>query len=250
MSKIPKIIHQIYYQGEAAIPQKFLPYRQTVLALHPNWEYYFWDEQQCRSFLQENYPWFLEVYDSYPHLIQRCDAIRYFLLYHYGGFYIDMDIEFIKPMDDLLEDYELIVSNGCNNAIIGSIPKHPLWSKVFQELDKRKSGISRKYNSLFVTMPRYVCYTTGPFLLKDCFFAEKYHEKNTVRLCPEYIFEANVLSEINGVIDNLDGNKVSYSIHNSASIWVPSYYKILDKFILFFLNQYQKIKLMAPIKKK
>ena len=37
------------------------------------------------------YPWFLETWDAYPFNIERADAIRYFVLAHYGGVYIDLD---------------------------------------------------------------------------------------------------------------------------------------------------------------
>ncbi|MBW4507958.1 MAG: glycosyltransferase [Scytonematopsis contorta HA4267-MV1] len=245
MSKIPKIIHQIYYQGEAAIPRKYIPYRQTILDLHPDWDYYFWDDKQCRNFLQENYPWFLEVYDSYPYLIQRCDAVRYFLLYHYGGFYIDLDIEFLKSIDDLLEDYELILSKliGFSNAIMGSTAKHPLWPKVFQELDKRKSGIRQKINPfiLFGNRENSVCYSTGPLLLNDCIVAEKYHEKSTVRVCPGYIFEPDAPMEINGKIVKWKDKKMSYSIHHMTGGWLSPYSKLISWIFDIFANIYWEV---------
>jgi len=37
------------------------------------------------------YPWFLETFDGYVYPIQRADAIRYFVLYYFGGIYIDLD---------------------------------------------------------------------------------------------------------------------------------------------------------------
>lgn len=41
--------------------------------------------------LKHRYPWFLEDWDGYEFPIQRADAIRYFILAHYGGIYIDLD---------------------------------------------------------------------------------------------------------------------------------------------------------------
>lgn len=46
---------------------------------------------KSRDFIAKEYPWFLETFDNYPHNIQRADAIRYFVLAHYGGTYIDLD---------------------------------------------------------------------------------------------------------------------------------------------------------------
>lgn len=39
----------------------------------------------------KEYPWFLDTYDGYPNPVQRVDALKYFLMLHYGGVYIDMD---------------------------------------------------------------------------------------------------------------------------------------------------------------
>lgn len=245
MSKIPKIIHQIYFPGEAALPADYSRYRQTVLDLHCGWDYYFWDEKQCRSFLQKNYSWFLTVYDAYPHFMQRCDAVRYFLMYHYGGFYIDLDIEFLKSLDDLLEDYELIFSKlvGFSNAIMGSIPKDAIWLKVFEELDRRKSGIRKKINPFILLGNREhsVCYSTGPLLLNDCIIAEKYHQKNRVRVCPGYIFEPDAPMEIDGKIVKWKSKKMSYSIHHMTGGWLSPYSKLVSLVFEFFANIYWQI---------
>jgi mannosyltransferase OCH1-like enzyme len=50
-----------------------------------------WTNEKSRDFIQTEYPWFLETYDAYPYPIMRADAIRYFILSHYGGIYIDLD---------------------------------------------------------------------------------------------------------------------------------------------------------------
>ncbi len=44
-----------------------------------------------RDFIADEYGWFLDTFDNYVYPIQRADAIRYFVLAHYGGFYIDLD---------------------------------------------------------------------------------------------------------------------------------------------------------------
>jgi mannosyltransferase OCH1-like enzyme len=45
----------------------------------------------ARSFIATHYPWFLATFEGYTYPIQRADSIRYFVLYHYGGIYIDLD---------------------------------------------------------------------------------------------------------------------------------------------------------------
>lgn len=50
-----------------------------------------WTNEKSRDFIAAEYPWFLDTFENYPHGIQRADAIRYFVLAHYGGTYIDLD---------------------------------------------------------------------------------------------------------------------------------------------------------------
>ena len=50
-----------------------------------------WTDEKSRIFIEAEYPWFLETFDGYPHPIQRADVIRYFVLAHFGGVYIDLD---------------------------------------------------------------------------------------------------------------------------------------------------------------
>jgi mannosyltransferase OCH1-like enzyme len=88
---IPKIIHQTYKTFDS-IPDKWLYTQQLVRTHNADFEYMFWTDVTLREFLHANYPYFLSTYDSYRYTIQRIDAVRYFLLYHYGGFYIDLDI--------------------------------------------------------------------------------------------------------------------------------------------------------------
>lgn len=50
-----------------------------------------WTDAKSREFVATEYPWFLNTFDNYSQPIQRADAIRYFVLAHFGGIYIDLD---------------------------------------------------------------------------------------------------------------------------------------------------------------
>ena len=90
---IPKIIHQTW--KNETIPDKWKTYHQSWKTHFPTLEYkhILWTDKDNREFIKENYNWFLETFDNYPKNIQRADAIRYFILYHYGGIYADLDCE-------------------------------------------------------------------------------------------------------------------------------------------------------------
>ena len=40
-----------------------------------------------------HYPELIPVYESFPYAVQRWDAIRYLILYTFGGLYVDLDYE-------------------------------------------------------------------------------------------------------------------------------------------------------------
>ncbi len=99
MSDIPRIIHQTWKDNH--LPTDYKQYRQTILDLHPDWEHRLWTDADNRNLIMKTFPWFLKTYDNYKHTIERVDAVRYFILLHYGGVYIDLDMECLKPVDDL-----------------------------------------------------------------------------------------------------------------------------------------------------
>ena len=106
---IPKIIHQTYINE--TIPERWAEPVQQCLEMHEDYEYkvrvasdrwcvtaarltggtQLWTDASSRKFIATEYPWFIDTYDNYPYPIQRADAIRYFVLAHFGGTYIDLD---------------------------------------------------------------------------------------------------------------------------------------------------------------
>ena len=92
-ARIAQLIHQSWRDG--GFPKGLFNWRwqQGLLDLNPGWKLMKWTDESSRALIAQDYPWFLSTYDAYPSYIQRCDAARYFILYHYGGVYADLDIE-------------------------------------------------------------------------------------------------------------------------------------------------------------
>lgn len=74
----------------------------NVTLLHPSFEYLFFDDDQIVSFLEENYPQYRSVFDSFPFRIQKYDFFRYLAVYHYGGFYLDLDVFLARELTPLV----------------------------------------------------------------------------------------------------------------------------------------------------
>jgi mannosyltransferase OCH1-like enzyme len=113
-----------------------------------------------RQFIEQEFSWFLETFDSYPYPIQRADAIRYFVLAHYGGIYLDLDDGCRRKLDPLLAYpawVRITIPTGISNDAMGSVPGHPFFLKVIDSLKKYKRNWPGKYIT--------VMYTTGPLFL-------------------------------------------------------------------------------------
>ena len=51
---------------------------------------------------KKNYPKYYKSYNKLPIKIQKIDYFRYIAIYHYGGFYFDLDMRCLYPIDELL----------------------------------------------------------------------------------------------------------------------------------------------------
>src|SRR3982074_394060 len=96
-SERTNIIHHIWFTGisrdnPAEIPEIWSGAQVLCREKNPDYKFYMWSTEAAWDFLQEIYEWFIPPYDGYRLPIQRVDALKYFLLFHYGGVYIDLDI--------------------------------------------------------------------------------------------------------------------------------------------------------------
>jgi len=119
-----------------------------------------WTDAKARDFIISEYPWFLDTWDGYAFPIQRADAIRYFVLSHYGGIYIDLDDGCQRSLDPLLA-YPAWVRRtkptGISNDVMGSIPGHPFFLRVIDSLPR----YNRNWHFPYIT----IMSSTGPLFL-------------------------------------------------------------------------------------
>lgn len=134
---VPKIIHQTW--KDLNVPKRWQQAYQSCKSLHRDYKHMFWTDESARQFLAEHYPDALANYDSYPYNIQRVDAIRYYLLYHYGGIYFDLDVGCEQRLDPLRQ-YPLLLPTtdpvGFSNDVMVAAPKQPLMKAVIESLAK------------------------------------------------------------------------------------------------------------------
>ncbi|MFC8259852.1 glycosyltransferase [Streptomyces sp. NPDC057291] len=215
------MIHQTWKDTD--VPPEWQKWADSWRIHHPGWGYRLWTDADNRAFLQEHYPWFLPVYDGYPEAIMRAGAIRYFLLDHFGGLYVDLDFECLKPVTEILDGHDLVL--GCEpdahtrlllarrrgfdrivgNAFIASRPGHPFWAHVHRRL----VATHKLPSTLDVT---------GPFFLTRAIDSAPEPESMTV-LDPEVLYP-----EVSPYATELFGPQEAdydraYAVHHWSDSW-------------------------------
>ncbi|KAH8897633.1 glycosyl transferase [Thozetella sp. PMI_491] len=92
---IPAILHHIglYRNGPSdALQMEWQQAKESCLDLHPGWESHLWTDEKADAFIAERFPDFKDTWQSYRYPIQKADALRYFVLYEFGGVYLDLDL--------------------------------------------------------------------------------------------------------------------------------------------------------------
>uniref|UniRef100_A0A7S3YQI4 Alpha 1,4-glycosyltransferase domain-containing protein n=1 Tax=Lotharella globosa TaxID=91324 RepID=A0A7S3YQI4_9EUKA len=125
----------------------FQPFVKSWARLHPFWEYRFWTDASGEDFVKSVYPKYWDLFEGFNG-IQRSDALRYFILHHYGGVYADLDVEPVKPLDSMLNNtltlsqeplaHAVVLENRDRqvcNAFMASPVGHPFWPYVHQYMN-------------------------------------------------------------------------------------------------------------------
>lgn len=223
---IPLIIHQIWFQGIDNIIQ---PYKNCFIKTieflkNTSWEHYFWDQTRIETFIKNEYPNYWDTYNKCNILVQKLDVVRYLILYHYGGCYMDMDMEILKDFADLLnEEDELVFSLtkqlGYNNGILFSNKNNIFWLDFLKDVDS-------KINLLKFDNMLNIQFSTGPINFTT--FIKKNKKIYKITSLP-YKYLEPCETKYNKLITN-----EAYVINHYANSWINPFY---DFFIKLYNNR-------------
>ncbi|KZT24417.1 glycosyltransferase family 32 protein, partial [Neolentinus lepideus HHB14362 ss-1] len=135
---VPKIIHQVQL-GNITMRPAWAAARAECARHHPAWDLRTWDDAAADAFVAAHYPHLFATYRGYPYEIQRTNILRYLLLHHYGGVYMDLDLKCLQPLDGLLGVPFLTPPanpTGVNNAFIVAAPGHAFLGFVVARVKK------------------------------------------------------------------------------------------------------------------
>ena len=97
---IPKILIQTW--RELQLPAQFAELAERLRRAHPSWTYLLFDDQDIEAFVRARQPRWLPLFEALTYApIQRIDLFRYLAIEHFGGFYLDLDVLLLQPLDAL-----------------------------------------------------------------------------------------------------------------------------------------------------
>ena len=168
-NSIPRIFHHVLLgpMGQHP-PAEWVEARRSCLDMHPHFTSHLWTDDTAMDFLTQNYPHIVPTYTSYPSIVQRADALRYVIMYHYGGVFLDMDLVCIASLDPLvaiLEEKQAQMQTnstimavqakpvGVSNGFIIATQRHPVLEYAMENLPS--------YNLNFGVSYATVMFSTG-----------------------------------------------------------------------------------------
>ena len=229
---IPNLLHQIWYQGSDKIIEPYKScYDKTLIFLkNTKWKHVFWDKNKIDKFIKKYYNQYWDLYDGYDILVQKLDIARYLILYHYGGCYMDMDMEMIKDFRELIDGNDtLIVSKMSvgiiNNGILFSSKNNIFWLDFLNKINENKNKFN--FNKML-----HVNFTTGPLHFNNFINTSDYK----IKILPHHYLEAQT--------SKYDSkNKTdAYTINHFGNSWIDPIYNIF-----IYLYQYRKIVLIIVV---
>jgi GT2 family glycosyltransferase len=177
---IPKILHQIWI-GPYPAPTNLL---RTWKEKHPGFQYILWNEEEiAKRGLQLEC---IQQFHLMKELAGKADILRWEILYHYGGYFVDADSICIEPFDEFFEnktafatyENENVRTGLVANGTMGFIPKHPLCRDIIDWI----KGSSEATQLIQETR---AWYSVGPALLTKMLNTGKYVDFSVY---PSYTF--------------------------------------------------------------
>lgn len=197
---IPKIIIQTW--KTKVIPDKYNEDVLSVKKYNNDYQYLFFSDEDIVYFLKSNYPDYYQTYLKLPVIIQKIDFFRYIAIYHYGGFYFDLDMTSFYSLNELLNyncvfpvDQNINAENANKPRLkkfynagllamlgqyaFGAKPQHPFLKRLIDSIHDNIENYIDLYKKYGKTL-QYVYSTTGPDFVTNVYL--NYNDKSDIHI--------------------------------------------------------------------
>jgi len=220
--KIPKIIHYIWLGSNSLdkLSQKCMNTWEQIL---PEYKIVRWDDEKCIDIINNN-KYASQAYEAKKYAFVS-DYLRLYILYNYGGIYMDTDVKIIKNIDRFLKHSAFTSFQDDTHiptALMGSEKKNKWIGKLLSYYD----------NNQFIDDDGKYDFTTNVEIITNMseeFGLIKNGEKQ-VLFNDTYIYPREYFCPLD--TKNSKNNKITentYAMHLYNGSWTPWYRRILSK---------------------
>lgn len=215
---IPKIIHYIWL-GRAEKPKIFYKCLESWKKFCPDYQIIEWNESNLNIGICQ---FCKDAYNDKKYAFAS-DVLRFDILNNYGGIYLDIDVELIRPLDNLLSyqcfmgfETESVVAPG---LILGAENNHKFLKDMlnyYKNLNYKESVYEKKET---------VCTITSDYLKKIGFVMN--NKNQSVEGIS--LFSSDYFCPVNIYTNKTKISEKTISIHHYSSSWYSKKNKILKK---------------------
>ena len=177
--------------------------------------------------------WVSQAFDKRKYAF-AADYIRLYALYNYGGIYLDMDVEVLRPFDDFLQLREMICfenskDNRLEVAAFG-VEKGQKWVKLCLDYYKERPFVKDDGSFDTKVLPGIIKRTliSNGYQLKQVNTINEALMINGDKILP--IFPYHYFSPKSYGSGKIELSDNTYSIHHFAGTWLPWYSKVEKAF--------------------
>jgi mannosyltransferase OCH1-like enzyme len=167
-NKSSDTVFQVWIQSRY-VSKKMLQSINTIKNIYKNYNYKLITENDFYSYLENDheFPLLKETYDKIKPYAFKADIIRYYLLYRFGGIYIDIDFIGISNFNNLFNNYDIIFTIDLGDNILYNgfiaVKKH---GHLFFKFVLEQIILEVNSNKVYTRDLEI----TGPILFTKCFY--------------------------------------------------------------------------------
>lgn len=219
---IPKIIHYCWFGGEE-LSDTAIKCINSWRKYCPNYEIKMWNED---NFNIEEYEYTKSAYYAKKFAFVS-DFARYYIIEKYGGIYMDVDVELIKPLDDFLQ-YPLFLARQDDGQInpgliIGGVKNHEFLIESINYYKSHEFNIKENIVTITTNLLKKRNFSSNDIL----------EEKENIK-----VFSSEYFCPISYLTGELRISEKTISIHHFDGSWLTDKEKarhnILSKYIKIF----------------
>jgi mannosyltransferase OCH1-like enzyme len=228
---IPKIIYQTWKTKELPIEVKKI--QEKIISINPGYKIELYDDNDIDYFIKNNFD--NNIYNAYNKLnvgAAKADLWRYLILYKYGGIYLDIDSNILKPLDLIIKEDDIAIisrEGGPSNFL--------QWLMIFSKNHPiLKDVIDNCIYNIMNETTEFIVDLTGPGVFTKSInnvMLDFYNKKNI-----NLYYEKD--EDLNNYINNIN-NSIRcrfYGIdYNNHASWIHEYKDLLYNNNIYWRNE-------------